>query len=274
MANRYAKKTRKDTGVFWAANKNLVNEMLEYTAVGDIWGIGRQYALFLKTNGFKTAADFVKAPEEWVRVNMSVVGLRLIAELKGTPAVQWDFDPPPKKNICTSRSFGRLLSCKEEIAEAVSNYTANCALKLRQQKSCCKMMNVFIQTNPMKTEQRQYARSIDIELETASNNTAELIKYAMKGLNIIYQPDYLFLKAGVIVSDLVPENNIQHSLFNTVNRNKNQVVMEAMDKINRSIGKETVRMAVQGFEKTYRRRAKHLSPCYTTNIDHLLKVMI
>lgn len=52
------------------------------------------------------------------------------------------------------------------------------------------------------------------------------------------------------------------------------MVMEAMDKVNRALGKEIVRLAVQGFEKRYRLKAEHLSPCYTTNIDHILKVQI
>src|SRR5687767_4759950 len=52
MANRYAKKKFKDVGVFYAANDTLINEMLEFTEVEDIWGIGRQYALLLRKNGF------------------------------------------------------------------------------------------------------------------------------------------------------------------------------------------------------------------------------
>ncbi len=42
MANRYAKRKFKDVGIFYAANERLVNEMLEFIEVEDIWGIGRQ----------------------------------------------------------------------------------------------------------------------------------------------------------------------------------------------------------------------------------------
>ena len=85
MANRYAKKYRKNIGVHWAANEQLIKEMLSVTEVGDIWGIGRQYALFLKRNGFNTALDLISAPEEWIRKNMTVVVQRLFNELKGIP---------------------------------------------------------------------------------------------------------------------------------------------------------------------------------------------
>jgi DNA polymerase V len=155
MANRFAKKMRKDVGVHWAANNEMIEEMLAFTEIGDVWGIGHQYSLYLKKNGFKTALDFVKAPDEWVRKNMTVVGQRMLNELRGIRAIMSLSAPMPKKNICTSRSFGKLLTDKSEISIAVSNYAAQCAKKLRQQKSCCKKVHVFVQTNPHKTEERQ-----------------------------------------------------------------------------------------------------------------------
>jgi DNA polymerase V len=273
MANRYAKKRAKHTGIFIAVNPLVIDEMLANTEVRDICGIGRQYALLLKTHGFKTAADFVKAPEEWVRVKMSVVGQRLLNELKGIPAVHLEAQQAPKKNIATSRSFGKLLQSKNEIAEALSNYTANCALKLRQQNSCCKTINVFVQTNPMRPDHPQYVRSINVELEVPSNDTAVIIKAAMKGLDIIYQPGYQFLKAGITVSEFVPAGSVQRSIFKDGETERSKKVMTTLDAINGSLGKEKVRLAIQGFQKTFRRRAAHLSPCYTTNIHDVLKVM-
>ncbi len=36
MANRYAKKKKRDVGVYFAGNAELINEMLTFTEVGDI----------------------------------------------------------------------------------------------------------------------------------------------------------------------------------------------------------------------------------------------
>ena len=274
MANRYAKKTPKATGVFWAANEMLTREMLENTEVGDIWGIGHQHAMLLKRNGFTTAAEFIKAPDEWVRVNMSVVGQRMLNELRGIPSIAWEFEAGQKKNICTSRSFGKLLTRKEDIQEALCNHAAACALKLRQQKTCCNTVHVFINTNPHKTDEPQYARTINVDLQSSSNHTSEIIKAAIKGFNVIYSTGYRFMKCGVTVMDLVPEAQAQVSLFDEADRSKNNLVMTAMDKVNRSLGKEIVRFAVQGFEKKYKLRADHLSRRYTTDISQILKIKI
>lgn len=274
MANRYAKKKHKEVGVFWAANKELVHEMLLSTEVGDVCGIGHQHALFLKRHGFHTALALSSAPEEWVRVNMSVVGQRILNELQGTPALEWDFEPPTKKNICTSRSFANLLTNKSIILEAICNHAAACARKLRSQHSCCRIVHVFISTNPHKTEESQYVRSINIEMETATNNTNEIIKHAARGFEMIYKQGYSYMKCGVIVNDLIPEDQVQHSMFDNTNRPRSKTVMNTLDKINKSLGKEIVRFAVQGYEKKWRLKAEWLSPCYTTNIDHILKVKI
>ncbi|MEP6627720.1 MAG: Y-family DNA polymerase [Ginsengibacter sp.] len=274
MANRYAKKYRKGIGVHWAANDQLTREMLSATEVGDIWGIGRQYALFLKRNGFNTAFDFLSAPEEWIRKNMTVVVQRLFNELKGVPAISWEFIPPAKKNICTSRSFGKLQTNKEEIKEALCNYAAACALKLRNQNCCCRSINVFLQTNLHRTQDKQYSRSLTIDLQTPTNFTGEIIKYVVKAFEIIFKDSYNYLKCGVIALDIVRDDQVQSSLFDQCDRKKNKTIMQTMDKVNKSLGKETVRLSVQGFEKRYRLKTEHLSSHFTTDLKQVLKVKI
>lgn len=274
MANRYAKKMHKDTGVYWAANTDLTNRMLEFTEVGDIWGIGAQYAKLLVKNGFKTARNLVDAPDDWIRQQLSVVGVRLLHELRGQPAITWEYDPPAKKNICTSKSFGTLISDKKTLEQAVANYTASCALKLRNQKSCAKAIHVFLQTNQFRTQDKQYFTGRTLELPVATNHSPELIKYALKILNILYKPGYNFQKCGVMVLNIIPQNQIQYGLFDTQDREKQNIVSSTLDKINTSFGKDLVRYAKQGYEKKYKLRAGYLSKRYTTNVDELPLIKI
>ena len=51
------------------------------------------------------------------------------------------------------------------------------------------------------------------------------------------------------VLDLVPEGCKQANLFEETASTGSKTLMEAMDKINKALGKEVVRLAVQGFEK-------------------------
>ena len=274
MANRHAKKNYREAAVFWAANSVLTDEMLSATPVGEIWGIGNQHALHLSRSGFNTAADFVHAPEDWVRKNFSVVGLRLQYELRGVPSIPWAETKPVRQNICTSRSFGSRLTEKNSIAEAMANYAAACAAKLRTDKTCCRTLQVFIQTNPHKTEESQYLRSIDIDLERASNHSGEIIKAALRGLDLIFKSGFRYMKCGVTALDLVPESSVQSNCFDGADHQKSRLVMQTIDRINKSLGKEIVRSAIQGFERSYRLKAEYLSPRYTTRMSDILKIKI
>ncbi|RZJ78724.1 MAG: DUF4113 domain-containing protein, partial [Chryseobacterium sp.] len=120
----------------------------------------------------------------------------------------------------------------------------------------------------------QYQRTITVEFEQSTSNTGDIIKYALKGFDLIYRKGYQFMKAGVIVMDIVSQNAIQASMFDTRDNRRNETMMHAMDRINKSMGKEIVRMAVQGFEKNYRMKAQYLSPKYTTRMEDILKVNI
>ncbi len=270
MANRYAKKECKESGVYVAEEQSQINQLLEYTSVGDVWGIGGQFNKKLMLNNVFTAADFVKMSEEWVRKNMTVVGLRMLNELKGISCIDWDDMPAPKKEICTAKSFGKLLSTKEDIREPLANYTNICAVKLRKQKSCAGVVHVFIQTNTHRTQDKQYFRSATVRLEVATCSSSELIKAAMKGLDIIYKPGYNFKKIGVILFDLIPENNIQMGLFDKADRERDKKLMRTFDKINERFGKNMVKYAAQGYNKQWKLRQEKLSPCYTTDIAQVL----
>jgi DNA polymerase V len=272
MANRHAKKHHKKASVFWAANPALVGEMLSSTPVEDIWGIGHQYALLLSRSGFKTAAEFMQAPEEWIRNNLSVVGHRLLFELRGIPSIAWETGRPVRQNICTSRSFGRRIADKAGIAEAMANYAASCAGKLRADQTCCRSLQVFIQTNPHKTDEVQYLRSIDIDLERASNHSGEIIKTALRGLDLIFKSGFQYMKCGVTAMDLVPESSVQGSFFDKTDHEKNKRVMRTIDQINQSAGKEILRAATQGFDRKYRLKTDYLSPRYTTRMSEILKI--
>lgn len=196
----------------------------------------------------------------------------MINELKGIPCIPLEEEPPAKKGICTSRSFGTLLTEKSDIAQAVSSYASKCAFKLRKQNSCTALIQVFLETNVFRKKDKQYYRQITIPLLTATNNTAELIFYALKGLHALYKPGYNYHKAGVIVLDIVPDAEVQKSMFDTCDRKRGNRLMKALDTINAMEGKEIVKFAVQGYSKKWQLRTQHLSQCYTTRIEHVLKV--
>jgi DNA polymerase V len=200
------------------------------------------------------------------------VGQRMYHELLGTPTIQWESEPAARKNICTSRSFGHLLTDFETIREAICNHAASCAQKLRKQQTVCGQVQVFMQTNLHKLDDPQYSRSISIDLELASNDSGVIIRAASRGAAMIFKAGYRYMKCGVIVSGIRSETALQQALFTDFNHSRSKQAMVALDSINRSLGKEIVRFAVQGYEKKYRLKSEFLSKKYTTRLDEIVKV--
>jgi DNA polymerase V len=274
MANRYAKKTNKQVGVHALDTPEDIEEVLRYTEVGDIWGIGPQYAKLLLRHGFRTAYELTQAPEDWVRSNMSVVGQRTLNELKGVPCIELDEVVSAKKNICVARGFGQLLRKKSEVQEALANYTGIVGEKLRKDARCTRRINVFLQTNVHRSQDKQYMRAVTMELPVATNGTAELLEYAMQALDILFVDGYNYHKCGCIALDLVPKDMVQYGMFDARNRERDSILMGALDKLNGYFGKNTVRFGRQGYGKRWKLRQEKLSPCYTTRISDILTITI
>jgi len=273
IANHIAKKHRIN-GVFVLEGDDLLRRALNYFPIEDIWGVGSKTAKFLQQRGIKTALQLSQCDESWVKRNLSISGLKLVKELKGIPCFPLDDTPPPKKNICTSRSFGNEVNTLSELKESVSSFASMCASKLRRQKSVAKKVSVFITTNPFKFDRQQYNGYRVLELPTATNDTLEIVQMAIKGLESIYREDCIYKKAGVIVHVTSPESQLQLSIFDKVDRVKRKNLMQAYDTINHRMGKDTLRLTVEGQDRKWRMKQEQLSPCYTTRMTEILEVRV
>lgn len=271
MANKFAKKYPAYKGVCIIDTDEKREKALQLTSIGDVWGIGRQYAKKLEYYSVNTAWDFTQRTKSWVRHTMGVVGERTWLELRGTPCLEME-TPKSKKSICTSRSFGERLTDYAPISEAVSNFAASCAEKLRKQHSYGCVLTVFIHTNPHATNQTQYYNQTVMQLPVPTNDSSEMIRYALQGLKAIFAEGYRFKKAGVIVSEIVPERPLQGNLFDVRNREKYTRVMDVMDALNASYGKQKVKIAAQGFDRKWTLKNEKLSPCYSTKLSDALPI--
>lgn len=272
MANRFAKKTLREEGVYALDNDQKIKEVLHWCSIGDVWGIGPRYAAKLQAMGIQTAYEFTLLPEEWIRKNMTVVGQRMYNELRGKPSISFDEVTPAKKGICTSRSFGKMLTDQGEIRQAVANFAARCALKLRTQNSCAGSIQVFLHTNRFRPQDKQFNHQITIKLLTASNSTNLLIYYALKGLDMLYKEGYNFQKAGVIVEDIVSASEVQQAFWQQEDSVKNKAITKTLDSVNAAMGRDTLRFVSQGYSIGWKLRSNHLSKCYTTRLDHVVKI--
>ncbi|MFT3994835.1 MAG: Y-family DNA polymerase [Dysgonomonas sp.] len=272
VANKFAKKYKGYKGVCVIDTDEKRIKALQKTDIGDVWGIGRRNEKKLKQQGVNTAYDFTQLQRSWVRKYMTVVGERTWLELNGISCISLEEVQPDKKQICTSRAFGKTVSNIEDLKEAIAYYVSVCAEKLRKQRSCAVSLLVFIQTNSFREDLPQYFNNKTIDLLVPSNSTLEITKYALMALESIYRDGFEYKKAGVIITEIVPDSGIQTNLFDNVDREKHTRLMKVVDNLNSGFTSNVLNLAIQGQHKKWNLKRELLSPCYTTKVSDLIQI--
>ena len=272
IANKIAKKFDERTqGVYCIDSDKKRLKALKWTPVEDIWGVGRQHAKRLQAIGVTTALDFVNLPDEWVKKQMSILGLRLKRDLEGVPCTQLEEVTPAKKSIAVTRSFKNLLTIFNNLEERITTYTLLGAEKLRKQKSCATALHVFVRSNPFDPNAAQYRNGCTLTLPHATDSNFALNRYALMGLRSIFKPGIEYKKAGVILLGLTPSASRQITLFEQ-DTSKHTALMQTIDKIHRRYGPHRMKLASQDLKQTWKMKQEHLSNRFTTEIYEIIRV--
>ena len=275
VANRLAKKNKQATGCVLILNTDKkITQALQKTPIADVWGIGYQYAKKLSNYGINTAYDLTLRTENWAHQELGgVVGARLFRELKGFPCIDMQSERVTKHMIATTRMFGNPVTTLHELEEAVATYTARAAEKLRRQHAAARGITVLIV--PKQEVKGSYYRhgptkSGAVRLPLATALTNELVKAALELVRSLFEAGKTYKKAGVILSDIVPETVIQGNLFAQAPDNtKGRALMEAIDNINFSMRGDILKFAASGTTRNWKMRQEMRSPRYTTRWEEL-----
>ena len=272
-ANRIAKKFPERTnGIHIIDTDEKRIKALKWLAIEDVWGIGRRLSQRLRNIGVKTAFDFTQLNDDWVKKKMSIVELRLKHELEGKPTLSMLATGAPKQNIATTRSFDHNYKELSILQERVSTFASVCGEKLRKQKSCCNAIMIFLHTNGHRKDLPQYSQNIIVKTPFPTNSSIEIAEFALAGLAKIYKDNYYYKKAGVVVMDITPENKKQFSLFANSNP-KHALLMSTMDKLNRNMGNQKVKLARHDLGRTWKMKQERLSPRFSTHLKEIITVM-
>lgn len=269
-ANHLAKRSAEAGGVVELSDPAGQGEALARMDVEDVWGVGSRLARMLRRNGIRTALDLRDADEHWVRKRMTVVGFRTVLELRGSPCIGLQMQPPTSKTIVRSRSFGRPVVGLPEMTEAVAFHVTRAAEKLRRQKLLANVLGVFITTGLF--AKRKYSNGVTMSLNAPTDDTSELIRLAIAGLERVFRDGFEYKKAGVMLSGLASRRQRQMLLFGQAERRRSERLMAVMDDINRDMGADTLRCAAMGMRQEWQMKQSRRSSRYTTRWDELLTV--
>ena len=283
MASHYAKHYKRFNHCCFIDTDERRIKALEQYDIDEVWGIGRRYAARLQALGVKTALDFANHPESWVRAMLNnVVAIRTWKELNGIDCIPMEdmsmktMVRTNRQSICTSRSFPGMVTDMTALRTSISNFAARCAEKLRKQQSVAQTVSIFIDTNHFREDLPQYWNMAEERLLTPSNSTQQIVQTATRCMERVFRQGYHYKRAGVIVMGISPDNGVQTNFidYDSERHEKMKRLDEALDKINREYGSETIVLGSQQYTKpegkgkadVFKDSIKHdfRSPCYTT----------
>lgn len=274
VANKIARKFPKETlGSYVMDTEEKRIKGLKWTKIEDVWGIGFRLTKKMKAQNIHTAYDFtLPQHEQFIKKEMGVVGNRLRMELVGQSVLELE-EPKDKKNIAVTRSFDGTISTFDEMKERVSTFATVCAEKLRKQQSCCYGVILYLRKDKHKVERERYNFYRMETLPFASNSSITISNLAIKMLKELFEEGEIYKKAGIIVTQIIPQDQKQFHLFEEENP-KHQKIMEVMDAFHKKTGERKIRLGNQDLQRTWKMRQNLLSPKYTTDIRDVLRVKI
>ncbi|TAJ27566.1 Y-family DNA polymerase [Bosea sp. (in: a-proteobacteria)] len=271
LANKIAKSTPQLRGVCDLTSEEARSEWLALVPLEDIWGIGRASQAKLAAFGCRTAADVASPDPRLARQTLTVVGERIIHEMRGTPCIDLEAVAPTRKGCAVTRSFAGRVDSLDMMQEAIATHAARLGEKLRRHGLATDHVTVFFHTSPHDSGP---ARSVSttVDFPEASNDTLALIRAAKWGVRRIWKSGYRYAKAGLMTVDLVPLGASQRALIGALDRDEAGRLMAALDACNVRHGRGAVFSAASGVERQKRAwitRFDMRSPRYTTRIDEV-----
>ena len=244
IANHIAKRDGRITdGVYWLVRPEAIDIILRRTAIDDVWGIGRRLAASLKAKGIMTAGDFVKMPPSLVRSQYSVTLERTQRELMGHDCQIANPVTIAHKSIMTSRTFGKVLTDREEIADAIVSFAERTARQLRDEGSVAGSVVTYVRGDHFRQDLPFYSNSCQLKLDTPSSDTMTIVRMALNAFNNIWRDGFGYRKAGVMALDIQHGGAIQLNVFDPEDHGKLRRLMASIDGINNMYGNRSIKLA-------------------------------
>jgi len=255
-----------------------LDDVMRRTDVGDIWGIGRKTAPKLHDAGIRTVLDLKRADAATLGRQLGVVMQKTVRELQGTRCLEVDDDSPAQQQIMCSRSFGNPVTELPELIEVVSGFATRVGRRLREQQGACNAVHVFITTSPYRKMDPQHSPTATLPLPRPTADTRVLVNASVTALRGIYKPGYRYVKAGVMLVELLSSKQEPTSLelFDEpehLQPDGRRNLMATLDALNERFGRDSVSIASsakRSARSTHASRQERRSPRYTTRLDEVI----
>ena len=275
IGSKFAKQYKGYRSVCMIDTEEKRRKALAAVELSDVWGIGRRTLKKLAYYGVQTPLAFADKSENWVRSRFTLPMIRTWKELNGVDCIDTT-EVIAKQTICTSRSFGNMVTKLEDLKASIAHFAGACANKLRGQASLCRSVTVFIATNRFREDLPQYNNILTHTLPIATADTLEITHTAIMILQELYRPGIYYKKSGVILGDISSEKAVAQNLFDHIsNRSERHQLMHFIDNINQRYGAKTILLGIEGIGKQkWTAKCEQRTPNHLTDINEIMTIRI
>src|SRR5699024_192524 len=168
----------------------------------EVWGIGPRITKRLNTMGIFTVKDFRDADPVQIRNKFSIVQMRTLLELRGTPCIPLEEERELKDQLIYSRSFAQPVTTRDDMDQVLSIYAQMAATRLHRHGREAKVVTAWAMTSYFNDDQ-SHQPAVTVALPGYSADPVDLMK-AAKNLLPKIRPGTRYARAGIVVTDLRP----------------------------------------------------------------------
>ena len=270
LANKWAKNNPAFDGVcHWdsvpAADREALMRRL---SVIEIWGVATRLTKRLNALGIHSILDLSRADPVMIRDRFSVVMMRTVLELQGTPCIPMEEERIGRDQLIFSRSFATPITTAAGIRQVMSVYGQQASARLAKHGLQAKVLTAFAGTSHFNPKDTSYP-SVCVPLPMPTADPVILTKAAHALLPRICE-GIRYARAGIMVTDLRPTGN-QAPLALFENPHEERHVGTLLEDITRRYGRGSIGLGHGGIRggPDWTMKRDMLSPRYTTHWDEL-----
>lgn len=246
-----------------------VEELLEATPVGEVWGIGPRLTRGLAALGVTTALDLARYDAGVLRRRWSVVLERTARELAGTACMPVGFAPRQRGQLMYSRMLGATVSTRSEMRAVLTTYAATAARRLRAYDLEASLLQAWLSSSRFGDQPLHH--SVSVGLDPATSDPLQLIAAAHQVLPQLVEGNR-YNRAGILLTGL-SKAGAQRLLWGEPDPARARL-NSAVDDVAARFGKAAIGYGPTGLRTAprWQMRREKLSPAATTSWDQLLTV--
>ncbi len=270
LCNKWAKNNPAFGGVcHWDSVPAAVREqLLGRLSVEEIWGIAGRLTRRLNAMGIHTILDLTRADPVAIRDKFSVVMMRTVLELNGTPCIPMEEERLGRDQLIFSRSFSTPVTTAAGLRQVLSVYGQNASARLAKHGLQAKVLTAFAGTSPFSGQEQAYP-SVCVPLPMPTADPLLLTRAAHALLPNI-RDGLKYVKVGLMLTDLRPTGN-QSPLELFENRHEERHIGILLEDVGSRFGRGSIGLGHAGIKSgldwTMKRNMR--SPRYTTHWDEL-----